>query len=62
MPYDKKLIVQTIRDFIRDEYKEYIEKCTAKEANWVIYLDSETETIKVKNIGDYKVTRNPKDE
>ena len=60
MPCDKK-IVHMIRDFIRDEYKEYIVKSTAKEADWVIYLDNETETIKVKNMPDYKLTRNPKD-
>ena len=61
MPCNKKLIVQTIRDFILDEYKEYTMKSTAKEADWVIYLDNETEIIKVKNMRDYKLTRNPKD-
>ena len=56
----KKLIVHIIRDFIREEYKDYIEKSTAKEADWVIYLGHEDDFIKVKNIGDYKLTRNPK--
>ena len=59
MGCDNKLIVHIIRDFIREEYKDFIEKSTAKEANWVIYFDHEDDLIKVKNIGDYKRTRNP---
>ena len=61
MGCDKKLIVHIIRDFIREEYKDYIEKSTAKEADWVIYLDHEDDHIKVKNIRDFELTRNPKD-
>ena len=48
MGCDKKLIVHIIRDFIREEYKDYIEKSTAKEADWVIYLDHEDELINLK--------------
>ena len=58
MGSDKKII----KDFITEEYKDYIYMCPKGiKADWIIYHDRQSDEIRIKNFKDYMETKEDND-